>query len=203
MLVRMPAAPPAGMGPVSFMGETGRAKKDFVAPDIAVGGRMGDRGMVRELAERGERTWDGGILREAVRAGGRMASFFARFFGFSTFSFSLSSSDTSSLLLSVKVGCVHVKFTHLGRFRGLCCEGLARACGFCAIALAGDDCLTCVDCIAAILGAPPLCFAKRSPIFAFRSAMGIRFTLISIRVRIPCAWRLYCARSFLARSVTA
>lgn len=120
MLVRMPAAPPTGTGPVGFMGETGRAKNVFAAPDIAVGGRIGDRGMVRELAERGERIWDGGTLREAVRAGGRMASFFVRFFGFSTSSFSLSSNDTSSLLWSVKIGDIGVMVTYLGRFRGRC-----------------------------------------------------------------------------------
>lgn len=51
-------------------------------------------------------------------------------------------------------------------------------------------------------GAGPLCFANSSPMFALRNAIGIRLTLISIRVRIPCAWRLYCARSLRARSVT-
>jgi hypothetical protein len=47
-----------------------------------------------------------------------------------------------------------------------------------------------------------LCFKSSSPIFARRSVIGIRLTLISIRVRSPCAWSIYCARSFLARSVT-
>lgn len=45
-------------------------------------------------------------------------------------------------------------------------------------------------------------FASSSPIFAFRRAKGIRLTRISIRVRRFCDIRLYCARSFRARSVT-
>lgn len=56
--------------------------------------------------------------------------------------------------------------------------------------------LTCCGCW------PRLCLSARSPIFAFLNDMGMRLTRISIRVRRPCAWRLYCARSFRARSVT-
>lgn len=47
-----------------------------------------------------------------------------------------------------------------------------------------------------------LCLSARSPIFAFLNDMGMRLTRISMRVRRPCAWRLYCARNFRARSVT-
>lgn len=45
-------------------------------------------------------------------------------------------------------------------------------------------------------------WSARSPIFAFLNAIGMRLTRISMRVRRPWAWRLYCARSFRARSVT-
>lgn len=44
---------------------------------------------------------------------------------------------------------------------------------------------------------------SKSPILIFRSDVGILLTRISIRDRRPCAWRLYCARSLRARSVTA
>jgi hypothetical protein len=47
-----------------------------------------------------------------------------------------------------------------------------------------------------------LYFMNNSPMLAVRSARGIRLTRISIRDRRPCAWSIYCARSFLARSVT-
>jgi hypothetical protein len=53
-----------------------------------------------------------------------------------------------------------------------------------------------------VLGATWPYFATKSPIFSLRNAVGILFTLISIRVRKPWAWSMYCARSFLARSVT-
>ena len=53
IFVKIPAAPPVGTGADGLRGETGRAKKDFAA---ATGGRIGDRGSVRELADRGERT---------------------------------------------------------------------------------------------------------------------------------------------------
>lgn len=55
MFVRILAAPPAGTGAVGLRGETGRARSDF--PGDA--GRTGDRGSVREFADRGERTWEG------------------------------------------------------------------------------------------------------------------------------------------------
>ena len=44
--------------------------------------------------------------------------------------------------------------------------------------------------------------AKRSPILALRSDVGMRFIRISIRVRRLCACKAYWARSFRARSVT-
>lgn len=47
-----------------------------------------------------------------------------------------------------------------------------------------------------------LYLSASSPILALRSAMGMRLTRISIRVRRPCACKLYCARNFRARSVT-
>lgn len=56
--------------------------------------------------------------------------------------------------------------------------------------------LTCWGC------RPFLYLSASSPILALRNAMGMRLTRISIRVRSPWAWRLYCARSFRARSVT-
>jgi hypothetical protein len=90
--VRMPAAPPTGSSTPGFNGDVGRARKDFVAPAIAVIGRIGDRGIVRELADRGESTCEAGTFRDAVRATG-FAVCFVRFFGFSTFSFSLSAVD--------------------------------------------------------------------------------------------------------------
>lgn len=57
--------------------------------------------------------------------------------------------------------------------------------------------LTCWGCW------PFLYLSASSPILAFRSAMGMRLTRISMRVRRPWAWRWYCARNFRARSVTA
>jgi len=48
----------------------------------------------------------------------------------------------------------------------------------------------------------PPCSSRRSAIFSFLSAVGMRWILISSLVRRPCAWSAYCARSFLARSVT-
>lgn len=37
----------------------------------------------------------------------------------------------------------------------------------------------------------PLCFSSSSPIFAFRSGTGIRFTRLSIRARRSCVWSAY------------
>lgn len=96
MLVRIPAAPPTGSGTPGFNGEVGRARKDLLAPAIAIVGRMGDRTIVRELADRGDSTCEAGTLRDAVRATG-FATCFVRFFGFSTSSFSLSAVDIWSL----------------------------------------------------------------------------------------------------------
>lgn len=91
MLVRMPAAPPAGVGAVGLRGEMGRARFD-----LAAGARPGERGSWRELAERGERTWVCSL--DVVRAGGTGAPR-VRFFGFSmsSFSLSLSPEEISSL----------------------------------------------------------------------------------------------------------
>lgn len=62
-------------------GDAGRA--------MLVGGRMGERGCgaLRELAERGERTWSACLVREATRGAGAA---FARFLGLERSSFSLS-----------------------------------------------------------------------------------------------------------------
>lgn len=65
MLVRIPAAPPAGVGATGFKGDIGRARLDFTGD-----ARTGERGMVRELADRGDRTWDCSFALDAVRAGG-------------------------------------------------------------------------------------------------------------------------------------
>lgn len=56
MLVSNPAAPPDGICAAGFSGETGRARYDFCSD---AGRAIGDRGKVRELADRGDRTCDG------------------------------------------------------------------------------------------------------------------------------------------------
>jgi hypothetical protein len=89
MLVRIPAAPPAEVGAVGRNGDMGRAKFDFGG-----GARPGERRSVRELGDRGERTWVWSL--DVVRAGG-MGAPRVRFFGFSTSSFSLSPVEISSL----------------------------------------------------------------------------------------------------------
>ncbi len=95
IFVRIPAAPPEGTGADGLRGETGRARKDFAGE----AGRIGERGRVRELADRGERTWDGRILaRDVVLAGG-MGGPLTLFLGFSMSSFSLSI-ERSSLTVS-------------------------------------------------------------------------------------------------------
>lgn len=97
MLVRMLDAPPAVMGAVGLMGEMGRARKDFWGER----GRIGDRGRVRELAERGERTdGEGGILDVVDFAMGIVGSALTLFLGTSTPWFSLSV-DMSSLYVLV------------------------------------------------------------------------------------------------------
>lgn len=55
MFVSIPAAPPEVTGAVGLSGDMGRASIDF--PGEA--GRIGERGSVREFAERGERTCEG------------------------------------------------------------------------------------------------------------------------------------------------
>ncbi len=93
IFVRIPAAPPAGVGATGFKGETGRASWDLAGGTAA---RIGDLGIEREFAERGERTCEGwSFSREVVRVGTIGPR--ARFFGFSMSSFSLST-DMSSLL---------------------------------------------------------------------------------------------------------
>lgn len=97
MFVKRPAAPPEGTGAEGLRGETGRARRDFVGE----AGRIGERGRVRELAERGERTCDGWILaRDVVRAGG-MGAPLTLFFGLSMSSFSLSTEISSLELLAI------------------------------------------------------------------------------------------------------
>lgn len=181
IFVRIPAAPPEGTGAVGLSGEIGRARRDFVGE----AGRMGERGRVREFAERGERTCEACILaRDVVRAGG-MGGPRTLFLGFSISSFSLST-DMSSLM----------------RFGARCGDGLAREllCSACSRFLCGELIFSVREAVAAGLDVS-LYFMDRSPIFARRNAIGIRLTLISIRVLNPCACKLYCARSFLARSV--
>ena len=97
LFVRMPAAPPGGAGAAGLSGETGRASSDFPG-DTA--DRTGERGTVRELADRGERTWEAWTL-EVVRAGGTGGPR-GLFFGFSMSSFSLSVEETSSLAPSAR-----------------------------------------------------------------------------------------------------
>ena len=97
MFVRIPAAPSAGVGATGFNGDTGRARLDFAGD-----ARAGERGMVRELADRGDRTWDCSLALDVVRAGGTGAPR-GRFFGFSISSFSLSPEEISSLELLAKV----------------------------------------------------------------------------------------------------
>lgn len=85
MFVKMPAGPPGGAGGSGLRGETGRESCAF--PGIAC--RIGEPGSVRELADRGERTWDAGTLfLEVVRSPG--IGPLARFLGLSISSFSLS-----------------------------------------------------------------------------------------------------------------
>jgi hypothetical protein len=64
----MLAAPLDGIILEGLSGETGRANKDFWGEK----GRIGERGSVRELADRGESTWDDCIL-EVVLVGGKGA----------------------------------------------------------------------------------------------------------------------------------
>jgi hypothetical protein len=96
--VRIPAAPPTGVGATGLRGETGRASWDLTG-ETAV--RTGDRGIEREFADLGERTWEGcSLSREVVRAettGPR-----TRFLGFSISSFSLST-EMSSLVMINKI----------------------------------------------------------------------------------------------------
>jgi hypothetical protein len=53
IFVRILAAPPEGAGAAGLRGEMGRASIDFPG---GTAGRTGERGRVREFAERGERT---------------------------------------------------------------------------------------------------------------------------------------------------
>ena len=198
MFVNIPAAPPVGTGADGLSGETGRARKDFAGE----AGRIGERGRVREFAERGERTCEGWILaRDVVRAGG-MGGPRTLFLGFSMSSFSLSM-DTSSLVLVSNCSVCMRELAYLIRFGARCGDGLAREllCSAWSRFLRGELIFSIREVVAAGLDCS-LYFVYRSPIFALRNAIGIRLTLISIRVLSPCACRLYCARSFLARSVT-
>ena len=198
MFVNIPAAPPDGTGADGLSGETGRARKDFAGE----AGRIGERGRVREFADRGERTCEGWILaREVVRAGG-IGGPRILFLGFSISSFSLST-DTSSLGLVSNFSVCMCEVANLIRFGARCGDGLAREllCSACSRFLRGELIFSVREVVATGLDCS-LYFVYRSPIFALRNAIGIRLTLISIRVLNPCACRLYCARSFLARSVT-
>jgi hypothetical protein len=79
IFVRIPAAPPTGVGATGLRGEMGRASWDRTG-ETAV--RTGDRGKEREFADLGERTWEGcSFSREVVRAGTTGPR--ARFLGFS------------------------------------------------------------------------------------------------------------------------
>lgn len=93
IVVRMPAAPPAGAGGEGFKGLTGRARYDFPS---TVAGRTGDLECVCEFADLGDSTSDGlRLAREVVRDGGSGGPR-GLFLGLSTSSFSLSI-DISSL----------------------------------------------------------------------------------------------------------
>ena len=92
---------------------------------------------------------------------------------------------------------------YLDRLAGRCGEGLVRICSRCKIAFTGGWGLVGnVGATKADFEVLSAYFSSRSPMFVFRNAIGIRLTRISIRVRSPCACSIYCARSFLARSVT-
>lgn len=120
ILVSNPAAPPGGTGADGFKGEAGRARNDFCGD---IGRAAGDRGSVRELADRGERTCDGWIFaRDVVRAGGTGAAR-VLFFGFSISSFSLS---TSSLEFISKIYSTYRKDIYLNLFGPRFGDGLAR-----------------------------------------------------------------------------
>ena len=93
MFVRIPAAPPAGAGATGFNGETGRARLDF-AGDFGAG----ERGIVRELADRGDRIWDCSCALDVVRVGGTGLPR-VLFLGCSISSFSLPSEEISPLEL--------------------------------------------------------------------------------------------------------
>lgn len=95
IFVRVLAASHEGAGGNGFSGEAGLERYDF--PGVV--GRTGDPGRVRELADRGERTWEVcSLFLDVVRAGGSGPR--ARFLGFSTSSFSLSA-IISSLVMSI------------------------------------------------------------------------------------------------------
>jgi hypothetical protein len=127
----------------------------------------------------------------------------ARFLGFSMPSFSLSTM-ISLLVLLVTKRKQGGQGAYLCRFLPEWGDGLARELLRSDIKFFVGDLIFAgdVDAVGADFEAFSLCFKSKSPIFARRSAIGIRLTLISIRVRSPCAWSIYCARSFLARSVT-
>jgi hypothetical protein len=92
---------------------------------------------------------------------------------------------------------------YLIRFVPRCGDGLARefTCSCCIKFLAGER-VFAGEVFGASFASFSLYFKSNSPILALRSAMGIRFTLNSIRVRKPCARIAYFALNFLARSVT-
>jgi hypothetical protein len=117
--VNIPAAPPLAIGPIGFSGETGRASCDFPG-DIWL--RTGERGRVRELAERGERTFEfSSLARDVVRSGGAGAPRL-RFLGFGRSSFSLSVAISS---LKESQYCLGGRFcTYLRRFLPCCGDGL-------------------------------------------------------------------------------
>lgn len=121
------------------------------------------------------------------------------FFGFSISSFSLS---TSSLYFVSGINWKHSRNIYLNLFVALTGDGLARerVCSACNRFLDGELILYDVEAVG--LAAVSVCLTTRSPIFAFRNATGILLTRISIRVLNCCACIVYCARSFLARSVT-
>jgi hypothetical protein len=99
MFDRIPAAPPGGTGGNGLRGDTGRERYAF--PGVV--GLIGEPGSVRELADRGERTWDVGTLFfDVVRSAGTGPR--ARFFGFSISSFSLSTIISSLLSLAGRQG---------------------------------------------------------------------------------------------------
>lgn len=103
MLVSIPAAPPARLGMPGFIGDTGRARRDFDGD-----GRIGEYGSVRELADLGESTCAGGYLASGLLV---MPIFcFLTGLWIPTFSLSPSIASLGSSVKSIKKQTCHTLF---------------------------------------------------------------------------------------------